>query len=79
MGLLAEIAGCSYDDWETVGQIAGLDDDQVCKVILMDDGLVVRRRFFRFMLKRVGSKPFAEIADVVEGWFRQPNPIRSES
>jgi hypothetical protein len=73
IGLLAEVAGLSTADVEAMeeeqdlhypgrtedalGELAGLDDYQVCDITSMNDG------------KQQQRKSFAEIANVVESWY----------
>lgn len=64
--LLAEVMGRPTDEWGTVHQEAGLSDEQACAVVCMNDGGTT-------IDTRVRYEPhtFAEIADVVEGWFKE--------
>lgn len=64
LGLLAEVAGLSSEDaYHDIGESAGLDGDQLQLVWRMNDG---DREFGPPLQKHT----FAEIADVVEGWFK---------
>ena len=62
LGLLAEVAGHSFErgDWpDDIGDLAGLREDHSDKIVGMNDG---KWEFHKHT--------FAEIADVVEGWFK---------
>jgi hypothetical protein len=68
--LLATMMGMADGDLHDVAQRAGLTREQANIVIMLCDG----RRFFLFqqLPKHYEHRKhtFAEIADVVEGWFR---------
>jgi hypothetical protein len=64
IGLLAEVAGLRKGDAvlrlsEEIGALAGLTMDESHIVVEMNDGICCLR-----------PRTFAEIADIVEGWFR---------
>jgi hypothetical protein len=48
----------------TARNYAGLSEHQIDEIIAMNDGIYGRTGF------RIARRTFAEIADVVEGWFK---------
>jgi hypothetical protein len=65
LGLLAEVAGLSssYQFYGDIADAAGLDGNQLEEVWRRNDGCTVYTPTFH-------KHTFAEIADVVEGWFK---------
>ena len=60
LGLLREVSSLDeLDDVVTIGALAGLDDDQAWDITYRNDGDAGHYKH-----------TFAEIADVVEGWFK---------
>lgn len=71
LGLLLEVAGKTVEwavkhDEARVGEFAGLSPRQARTVVCMNDGLTN----FNVGYGRYHKHTFAEIADVVEGWFK---------
>lgn len=72
LGLLLDVVGLSADwaeqeanDERDVGALAGLSGDQSRTVVCMNDGLIPAKG-----TSALHQHTFAEIADVVEGWFK---------
>lgn len=64
LGILGEVGGLDRSDYlfkdvSAIGALADLNDWQVDEVINMNDGI-----------RNAHKHTFAEIADVVEGWFK---------
>jgi hypothetical protein len=60
LGLLAEVGTMSCYDMAEIGALAGLDYFQAVTVACMSDGVAFDH-----------PHTFAEIADIVEGWFSE--------
>lgn len=64
LGLLAEVAGMTdTDDYLEIGRAAGLTHFQADDIWKMNDG-------WEGLMSSVRQHTFAEIADVVDGWFK---------
>lgn len=76
IGLLGLIAGIDFESTETdeydIGAVAGLSESQSEDVIALNDGGSVSREDERgrWYLLRMPKSTFAQIADVIEGWFK---------
>jgi hypothetical protein len=72
LGLLAEVAGYGSDDEmpgsTEIDQLAGLTEEQAEAVWMMNDGYTAMPGITPEV--SVAKHTFAEIADVVEGWFK---------
>ncbi len=68
LGLLGEVARLELDDsvdlWE-VGELAGLDCNQSVEIASRNDG------GYDLYGRLYPEHTFAEIADIVEGWFKK--------
>ena len=62
MGLLAEVVGDQTYDFYKVGSAAELNKRQVDLIVALNDGRNSKTHF--------RQHAFAEIADVIEGWFK---------
>lgn len=76
LGLLAEVAHYDLDgdeDADIVGALAGLTTHQAKEIAARNDGgLIGVAGVVPKGIRRFREHTFAEIADVIEGWFKKP-------